>query len=286
MRHAVFRKILTPIRDAGWSRKNQPFLHEGAKGLSFFLYPGEFVDRFIFIDGIYEARFLRFIERFIKPTRTMLDIGANIGNHSLYLSGLFDSIHSFEPNPTAIERLQRNIAANDIDNITIHPLGLGAEDAQLPFMASVESNLGCAHFQDQENEDSIFLDVVKGDPYVEGLAIEHIDFIKLDVEGFEMSVLEGLKETIDRHRPIVAFEYHAHRYEKDYFDNFRQILKGYVFVELVFAPAEASNFEKTVFNFIKAGTPDIRVIDVPESRTYENILAVPSDKRLSELLAG
>jgi len=137
----------------------------------------------------------------------------------------------------------------------IHPVGLGAKTGTLPFVADVPGNLGSAHFQEQESDETIFLDVVRGDSYIIELGIKDIDFIKIDVEGFELEVLQGLRKTIERYRPILTFEYHAQDFNDDHFYGFLDVLVGYTLVELVFAPAKASFIDKLAFNYVKCGMP-------------------------------
>lgn len=283
--HFFFRKILIPMRRRKWQTLHASFEHKAAKGLRFILKPGEYVDSYIYTEGIYERRFLRFIDQKLQSKRTMLDIGANIGNHSIYLSSSFEVIHAFDPNPEAVRRLQQNIAVNEIKNIVVHKVGLSEFKSTLPFMVSTDGNLGTSRILDQPTEQSILVETVRGDEYLLDLGINHIDFIKIDVEGFELDAMKGLVETIERHRPIVAFEYHAHDFNPGHFDEFRKILSGYVFVELVFAAANAGNLEKLAFNFSYRGTPKIIQIEDLEARTYENILAIPSMDALSDILA-
>ncbi len=282
--HIIFRKISTPIRSKKWEGKKTIFQHRGAKNLLFVLYPGEYIDRFIYVEGIYEKRFLNFIEKIFTETDVMLDVGANIGNHAMYLSNVFRLIHSFEPNPRAIDRINRNIAINHIRNIIVHPVGLGRENDSLPFVENFDGNLGCSHFQEQKTSDSILLSVKNGDRYISKHNIDNIDYIKIDVEGFELDVLKGLRNTIESQLPIISFEYHQQNFEANYFDGFKTALNEYTFFELVFASEKANFLEKTKINFKMGGMPELCSFDKPENRTYENILAVPT-KKLDSLLS-
>ena len=201
----VKRKLLRPSRRRSYAAKTRPFVYRGAKGLRFRLHPGEYIDRAIFIEGAYELYFLRWIERNIRG-RTFVDVGANIGNHALYLSRKFDAVHCFEPNPPIADRLEDNAALNDIP-IYVHRVGLGRVDAELPFRPNTSGNSGGSSFSANGFEATSVLPVRNGDAYFAAHGIEKIDLMKIDVEGFELEVLRGLQATIRRDQPVVIFEF-------------------------------------------------------------------------------
>lgn len=107
--HSIHQKLVTPRRQKAWAAQRSPFVHRGARGVRMRLYPGQYIDERIYVDGIYEKRFLEFLRRRIPRGGVMLDVGANIGNHALYLADLFDEVHCFEPSPKAADRLEENI---------------------------------------------------------------------------------------------------------------------------------------------------------------------------------
>jgi hypothetical protein len=102
------------------------------------LYPAQYIDERIYVDGIYEQRFLDFLRRRIKSGGVMLDVGANIGNHALYLRDLFNEVHCFEPSPRVTDRLDENIGLNGATNVRLHRLALGASDVMTPFSSNRE----------------------------------------------------------------------------------------------------------------------------------------------------
>lgn len=174
-----------------------------------------YIDWNVFFYGAYEREFLLFLRNLVKDKSdpVFLDIGANVGQHSLFMSLVCDEVHSFEPNPAVRKRLEDQIRINDTTNIIVHDVGLGVQDDELPFFAPKGWNQGTGSFvkehSDYNEEEPIFLRVVNGDRYVSRLALTKVDLIKIDVEGFEKYVLDGLKETLDRHRPLIAIEHSA-----------------------------------------------------------------------------
>jgi FkbM family methyltransferase len=160
---------------------------------------------------------------------TVVDIGANIGNHALFLSRKAGVVHCFEPNPRAYQRLERNIALNDISNIIVHQHGIGSENAVRHFHDESDGNLGMSRYSpDGELE----LEVRRGDDVI---SLDRVDLIKIDVEGMEADVLCGLRRSIRKYRPVVVFEYNGGDWQ-----TIVESLPGYSISEPVFAPLNPS----------------------------------------------
>jgi len=153
----------------------------------------------------YEWQELSIIARHFPASGTFCDIGANVGNHTVY-AGLFlgpSRIVVFEPNPRAIRVLELNILLNGLGGIVESGhlgIGLGAAPGHAS-MTTPERNLGgnALDIDDPAGE----IEVRAGDACLAGMAV---DFLKVDVEGMEVPVLEGLVETIARCRPAIFVE--------------------------------------------------------------------------------
>ena len=88
-------------RARAWDcRSRAAFWHRGVKGLEFELQPGQHIDYYIYTSGAFEKRFLYLVDALLPEKRTALDVGANIGNHTLFFAGIFNTVHAFEPNPS------------------------------------------------------------------------------------------------------------------------------------------------------------------------------------------
>lgn len=277
---------LQPNRRRQIEQLTEPFVHTTEGGLRFNIDPAQYIDKIIFVEGIYEKRFLSFMKGLLPENSVILDIGANTGNHAVYLSRMASRIHCFEPNPEAYDRLVENIALNGIQNVQCHQLGLGNENAMASFQVNLDGNLGNSGYvsdtaEPPKNTKIIQLPIRRGDEYLEGLRLDTIDFIKIDVEGLEPLTLEGLQKTIAKHRPVVAFEFHGQHARKDDFPSIRSSLPGYIFVEICFAPENDSTAGKLRWWLHHGDTPELQRIEAPEPRTYENIIAIPSTDFLS-----
>jgi FkbM family methyltransferase len=268
VKHLAHRAFVAPSRLSKWRRHSEPFEAEAGLGRRFLLHPGQYLDQCIYVDGAYERRFLDFLRRNLPPGGVMLDVGANIGNHAVYLSDLFDEVHCFEPSPKIAARLSGNVRLNGLSNVHVHRVGLGAAEALLPF-EEVAENLGLSRFD--PNGEGPRLAITIGDKWVSDRGLERVDFIKIDVEGFELEVLKGLRQTIERFSPVIAFEY----FGREPWDAFLDLLPGYQIQEPQFT-AEGGWIAK-LRHLLKYGdnAPSLPVT-TPERRFYPYLLATPA----------
>ncbi len=143
-------------------------------------------------------------------TGSFCDIGANIGQHSLFMSQHCQSIHAFEPFDPVRSRLEHHIALNDLHGIMLHPVGLGRETHSQTFYAPTGSNQGVGSFiedsQAKGNQAIGELQIVNGDDYFRQQGITDPLLLKIDVEGLEKEVLQGLNDTLNEYRPVLAVE--------------------------------------------------------------------------------
>lgn len=170
-----------------------------------------FLDWMVFFYGAYERGIQTLLRRagnLAGPGSVFLDIGANVGLHSLYMSRHAAWIHAFEPWEPARSKLCQTIEANHLTNIRVHPFGLGRVAAELPFYAPASANLGTGSFcaEVNVNQPSGCLPVQEGDAVMADLGLDRIDVIKIDTEGFELEVLAGLAQSLNRFNPVVVVE--------------------------------------------------------------------------------
>ena len=127
--------------------------------------------------------------RYVTQWRNCLDIGSNIGQWTRPLAKLFKKVYCFEPNPNFRECFTRNI---DFDNVELCPYGLSNKrhQAQQEFNSTVlkmgEGAVECRT--------------------LDSFQITNVDFIKIDVDGFEVPLLEGACDTLTKNTPVVNIE--------------------------------------------------------------------------------
>lgn len=145
-----------------------------------------------------------------ESTTSFFDIGANIGQHSLFMSLHADQVHSFEPYSVVSEKLERHIELNEISNIQLHKVGLSNQQEELDFYAPTGRNQGIGSFDagtvSKGNRNLGKLALVRGDEYLEQHALQEICLLKIDVEGFEKNVVAGLGGTLEKSRPLIVVE--------------------------------------------------------------------------------
>lgn len=152
----------------------------------------------------YEEEELALIKAHLPPSATFVDIGANVGNHSLFVAAFLGpkKIIPFEPNPLAYKLLLANIVMNGFhDLFDLQHIGVGLSDVEASGFAMTDQsrNLGGARMQAGAGD----IETITGDAALVG---EKPDFLKIDVEGMEMMVLRGLEETIVHSAPMILVE--------------------------------------------------------------------------------
>jgi FkbM family methyltransferase len=172
------------------------------------------VDQTVFFFGAYALQELYLLRDLLKlrgPQPTFVDIGANVGHHSLFLSRYASQVHSFEPWSVVSRHISEKISLNSITNISLHPVGLSDAEGSIDFYASASGNTGTGSFSGAHSQDRNQLvgkvAVERGDEYFAREGIVGVDVIKIDAEGWEPKVIAGLRNTIARDRPIIFMEY-------------------------------------------------------------------------------
>lgn len=206
-RDKVIRSFLSPDQMPNKEFQNDFF------GLKFLGNIENFIEWYICFYGAYERQLLRFLKSIAKKMESncvFVDVGANVGQHSLFMSKYCSHVHSFEPWDGVLNTLKRNLILNKIKNVTTYSVGLGNEDKSLPFYTPYNfCNKGSSSFiadHNEKNTKALDLPIVRADAYFKKQGIEKIDIVKIDVEGFEKFVLEGLKHSLQEHRPVIIVE--------------------------------------------------------------------------------
>jgi len=177
--------------------------------ISFYVpnYPYDFLQRVIVDEcDFYEADILKMLDKYLDRNSVVFDIGANIGNHTLYWGkrARVKKIYSFEPVLTTYQILEKNIAINKLENIvTPFNIGLSDQDGHADIEYYSMAGIGSTHLTQSENGEMIVqrLDSL---PLLDQL--ERVDFVKIDVEGFECKVLAGGSSFFQKYKPVVFIE--------------------------------------------------------------------------------
>ena len=192
---------------------------------------GTYLEWMVYFFGAYEKSELLLLRELVENSSEaiFLDVGANVGQHSLFMSRYCRQVHSFEPYPAVRKKLEMKIRLNKIENITVHPVGLGERDEALPYFAPQGSNTGTGSFLDQvdgnQQVPTSRLQIVHGDRLVEKLHLQELHLIKIDVQGFERFVLSGLHNTILKYRPAIYMEFSEET--RDSFTSYEEFIASF-----------------------------------------------------------
>lgn len=184
-------------------------------GITYELDLNETIDSAIYYEGCFEPDTTHAITRLCGPGMTVLDVGANIGAHTLRFARLVGPegrVIAFEPMASAFSRLRRNVGLNAFHNITLEKLALSnttRSDQEVALACSwplsgVDDSLLHPIHRGRAMRDTV--DFVTLDDYVRTKDVDRVDLIKLDVDGHEYKVVRGAAETLRRHRPLLIME--------------------------------------------------------------------------------
>jgi FkbM family methyltransferase len=139
-----------------------------------------------------------------------VDVGANIGSYTLPLARNFRKVIAFEPSNTYCDVLRRNIALNGLRNVHVYQMALSDVDGQVPLYVrhGGSSSLSSNHYG-LPFDNLSYVHAGKLDGLSSSLG--HLDFIKVDAEGHELSVLSGAAQILSRLKPTIAIEVHNAR---------------------------------------------------------------------------
>lgn len=201
----------------------------------------------IMIQKEWEIRISKFIQLYhsFYPVKCFLDIGANFGYHTLTTARLIQSsdgiVHAFEPQIQNFALLEENVNDNQIKNVHVYNYACGnkKEKVKIPIIHTFQStkenafniNMGdfTPNYNINENDESSYdiVDTILLDDF----NFENVDLVKIDVQGWEKKVLQGMEKIMEKSKPVIIIEIEEIQLNKvnitskDLFDYIRE--KGY-----------------------------------------------------------
>jgi FkbM family methyltransferase len=163
--------------------------------------------------GGFENTECAFVKNFLRSGMIVIDVGAHHGFYSLLASkkiGPAGRVLAFEPSPREKKKLLRHLRLNQCSNVKIWDCALGREAGGADLFVINGAQTGCNSLRPpnaMQPTKTLQVKVASLDECLEREGIEHIDFIKMDVEGAEIEVLNGAKRLLDRRpRPVLLCE--------------------------------------------------------------------------------
>ena len=204
-RKVLAHKLLTIISEENYKLRGN---------IQMTVFANDYIANHIVIDGFYEKFLLDntlfFFDALNENTKNwvFIDIGANIGNHSIYFADHVKEVHAFEPNTTVFRILKIN--SENKENINCYNYGFGDKEGK--YQLNIDQNNLGASFVDMDNKNkykddfqkSISINIDKLDNILGNFS--QADLLKIDVEGFEENVIKGGKNFIKKFQPIILFE--------------------------------------------------------------------------------
>jgi FkbM family methyltransferase len=161
------------------------------------------------VEGVFEPEMSSLFMTLIRPNDIVLDVGANIGCTSILFGGLAKKVYSFEPSPTTFGYLQKNLSAANLLNVFAFNHGLGSHTSSETLTFSSDNRSGgfvSNKLHLEAGHLTEVITIVDGDSFLQEKNVDRVDFIKIDVEGFELEVLAGLKSVLKNSSPLVILE--------------------------------------------------------------------------------
>jgi FkbM family methyltransferase len=155
---------------------------------------------------------LHYLERLTPwPGSTCFDVGANIGLTACLLSKAMShgSVYAFEPSPAAWPHLRNTVERNGLSNVTPVNLALGAGEGRVAFMDGPGSSSASHLTEGSIDQPTDVVEMTTVDAFMFNRRLSRLDFLKIDVEGFEIPVLEGARHSIADHRPMAVIEFNS-----------------------------------------------------------------------------
>lgn len=171
------------------------------------------VDAEIHKTGVWENDLSRILKKYLQPGDVFLDIGANIGYHSLFVAAhLRDTgrVYAFEPLPRLAKQIESSIQSNGFSNVTVCNFGLAENNDDDRTIYIRDENTGGSslfRYDHLENVRIKGLEKIKLRTLDSFLDSPRVALIKIDVEGYEFEVLKGAANVIAKTRPIIIVEF-------------------------------------------------------------------------------
>lgn len=171
------------------------------------------------------------IQRSGSPITTVLDVGANDGGSAIKFAAAFPAanIHSFEPVSATFERLRENTA--HLPGVHCHRLAVGAAAGEAPIYLTDHSSTNSLMRPVSVRGEELAT-VVALDDFTDGAAIDRVDLLKVDTEGFELAVLQGATRLLERGRirfVLAEVGFHPGDSRHVLFEDVRALLLGHGF---------------------------------------------------------
>ena len=151
----------------------------------------------------------------LKKGMICFDIGANIGYYTLLESKIIgDSgkVIAIEPSPLNFQQLKKNVIDQNATNVELYQMAGGDHNGVIKFLLDPHSNLSRIITNDhiiKPSDNIVDVPIKKIDSFLQEKQLNQLDFIRMDVEGYESNIYEGMRNSIKKFRPMIQMEIHT-----------------------------------------------------------------------------
>lgn len=214
-----------------------------SESAKFLLFENCFIGEKIKNGEIWEKYLHEVFEKYLNDSSIVIDAGAFVGTHTVKLSKICKTVYAFEPLWHSYKLLEMNVKLNNCKNVILKPFGLSDKSEKTYFEWNRYNNLGASalkgnnmNFFLREKEDIATPNMVNLIS-IDSLALTKLDFIKIDVEGYEIKVINGALNTIKKCKPYITSECYSDSgdtpSDKEISDKFKNLLNiGYYYIRL------------------------------------------------------
>jgi FkbM family methyltransferase len=225
----------------------------------------------LLLAGEFEAKEMAFVNRFLRPGMTVLDLGAHEGLYTLLASlriGPSGKVISFEPSPRERRALRLHLTLNRRSNVVVQGIALGEENAETDLYV-VQATSGFNSLRPPAvhgRTTTLRVPVARLDDWLLNHQINHVDFVKMDIEGAELAALKGATRLLERRpRPVILAEV----------EDIRTLPWGYRAKEIIDYLADK---EYVWFGLLADGS--VERLDLKKAKLDRNFVAVPREREM------
>lgn len=209
----IIPPLIFKLRTLRFKTRTVKKVHYGHRSFSIVIDPKNgFHDAQVYAYPLYEPHIVKTFTEHISQGDVCLDIGANIGHHAIIMAqttGPSGKVYAYEPIPRIRAQMEESLSINQLDNVVVVAEGLSNASGSMKLYLNEGNIAGSSLVNKSEEEIDITLRTLDSYNY------EKVDFMKIDVEGYEYNVLAGGEQTIARHHPKILFEFSPTYYQKN-----------------------------------------------------------------------
>lgn len=175
------------------------------------------IHRDLYLHGLREPQATKYLQSILQPEWSVVDIGANIGYYALQEARVVKSVVALEPTPGSYDVLCHNVGLNGYLNVRTYRIAVGDHEGEVGFVLSRACNWNAV----AESGGDISVAMWRLDMFLSGIKV---DFVRMDVEGYEMKILRGMAGILRNQRPRMFLEVHRDKL-RDYGSSQREVME-------------------------------------------------------------